>query len=146
MSNALRAQVIAALAAQTNLQVFDGAPDEGRPSTGYGLGSPEVELDDDGRAHMYAAVYIGVSAPSLEDERVAGVGGTRVNTFQVTAAGGDPNRALRASEKVVSALVGLRVPGGGLIRLDADPGPPRLDREPKPGRYYLPLPFRVSTP
>lgn len=146
MSAALAAQVRAALVAQTNLQVFDGAPDDGRPSAGFGAPSPEVHLDADGRAHMYAAVYVGVGAPSLEDERAAGVGGTKVNAFQVTAAGGDPNRAMRAAEKVVAALVGLRVPGGGLIRLDAPAGPPLLDREPTPGRYFMPLPFRVSAP
>jgi hypothetical protein len=143
-TTALHAQALAALAAQTNLQVFDGAPDDGRPSLGYGAPARDVVMDGDGRAHMYAALYVGPGARNLEDERAAGIGGTRVVSFQVTAAGGDPNRANRAVDKVLAALEGKRVPGGGLIRADADPGPPRLDREPNPGRYFVPLLFRVS--
>lgn len=143
---ALHTQLLAALVAQPNLQVFDGAPDDGRPSLGYGAPARDVKMDPDGRAHMYAALYVGPGAANLEDERGNGRGGTHVVTFQVTAAGGDPARANRAVDKVTAALVGLRATGGGIIRADADPGPPRLDRDPTPGRYFVPLLFRVSIP
>jgi hypothetical protein len=95
---------------------------------------------------MYAALYLGPGTRNPEDERVNGRGGTRIPTFQVTAAGGDPNRASRAAEKVLAALDGLRVTGGGIIRSDADPGPPRVDRDPTPFRYFVPLLFRTSIP
>lgn len=146
MSTVLRAQLLTALVGAPNLQVFDGAPDDGRECLGYGAGARDVVLDPDGRAHMYAALYVGPGARNFEDERATGTGGTRVTSFQVTAAGGDPHRANLAATKVLTALEGVRVPGGGLIRADADPGPPRLDRDPTPGRYFVPILFRVSTP
>ena len=142
--NELRAHLLPLLAAQPNLQVWDGPPGDGTTSLGYLPGGRDVALDTDGRAHMYAALYVGTGARSLQDERLSATGGTRVVTFQVTAAGGDANRALRAAEKVLTALEGVPVTGGGVIRLDFDPGPPRVDREPSPSRHYLPLMFRVA--
>lgn len=142
--NELRAFLLPLLAAQPNLQVWDGAPGDGNTSLGYRPGEPDVALDGDDRAHMYAALYVSPGGRNLEDERLSGTGSTTVATFQVTAAGGDANRCLLAVGKVLAALEGRRVTGGGIIRVDLDPGPPRLDREPTPSRQYVPLLFRVA--
>lgn len=141
----VRTDVLTRLAAQPNLQVFDGQPASGRPSFGYGAGTDDVVTDGDGRAHMYAALYVGSGIDNLTDERSHGLGGTRVTTFQVTAAGGDPRRCLLAAEKVRAALHGVRAGSGqGLYRIEVDPATPRTDDEPRPSRTYLPLIFRVA--
>lgn len=136
--------VLARLEAAGNVQVFDGAPDDAVKARGYAAGRTAVALDPDGRAHMYAAVYLGHPTPGIEDERVCGAPGTPVTTFQVTAAGGDRRRATLCAAKVAAALEGVRVPDGGLIRLDLDPGPVRVDQGVAPSRAYYPLIFRVS--
>lgn len=136
--------VIAQLVAQPNLQVFDGRPDDAVKAVGYAAGQTQVAVDPDGRAHMYAAVYVSVPSPGVDDERVCGAPGTPTSVFQVTAAGGDPYRARLAARKVMAALIAERIPGGGLIRLDLTPGPVRIDTEPSPSRAYYPLIFRVS--
>ena len=142
--NGLRGFVLPLLVAQPNLQVWDGAPGDGNTALGYQAGSRDVAIDGDGRAHMYAALYVGPGGRELDDERLTGHGGTLVATFQVTAAGGDTTRCLMAAQKVMAALEGVHVPGGGVLRLDYDPGPLRTDREPTPSRQYVPLMFRVA--
>ena len=132
------------LAAQPNLQVWDGPPGDGNKSIGYRPGEVDVAIDADGRAHMYAALYVGPGGRSLEDERLSATGGTVVGTFQVTAAGGDRNRCLLAVQKVLAAVEGRLLPSGGVVRLDMDPGVPRVDREPTPSRQYVPLVFRAA--
>lgn len=136
--------VLTALAAQTNLQVFDGEPDSGIPSRGFGGGATAVILDGDKRAHMYAAVYMGVGRPS--DARSCAAFGGNDTTFQVTGAGGDRHRALLALSKIRAALHGLSIDDGASLILldDFDPGPLRVDRDPAPSRTYLPLTFRVQ--
>lgn len=140
----LRSDLLTMLAAASNLQVWDGAPGDGNKSVGYRPGEPDVALDGDGRAHMYAALYVSPGGRNLDDERMSATGGTITPTFQVTAAGGDSHRCELATTKVLAALEGRRIPAGGIIRLDMDPGPPRIDREPTPSRHYVPLLFRVA--
>lgn len=140
----LRTTVLALLAAQPNLQVWDGAPGDGQQSRGYRPGELDVAVDGDGRVHMYAALYAGPGGPTSADERLTATGATLVATFQVTAAGGDPNRCLLAVSKVMAAVNEQRLLSGGVVRLDFDPGPPRIDREPSPSRHYVPLMFRVA--
>lgn len=140
----LRAAVLSMLAAQSNLQVWDGPPGDGPLSLGYRPGEDDVALDGDGRAHMHAALYLSPGGPNVDDERMTGTGATTVATFQVTAVGGDSNRCDLAVAKVLAALHDRRAPGAGLIRLDFDPGPARVDREPTPSRHYVPLTFRVA--
>ena len=140
----LREQVLEALAAQRNLQVFDGEPDSGIPSRGYASNgkSSAVAIDPDGRVHMHVAVYLGIGRP--DDERACGGHGATNDAFQVTVVGGDAHRCLLAIEKAQAALEGLRVPGAGRISQDDfDPGPLRVDSEPPPSRTYLPVTFRV---
>lgn len=139
----LREIVLTALASQNGLQVFDGEPDSGLKSLGYGAGNrTDVIIDPDGRAHMHAALYLGIGRP--DDERACGGHGAVNDTFQVTAVGGDSDRCLRAIEKVQAALEGLHVTGSGRISQDDfDPGPMPVDPEPPPSRTYLPMTFRV---
>lgn len=135
--------VLTALAAQPNLQVFDGEPDSGIPSRGFGAPKTSVAMDADGRAHVHAAAYFGVGRP--DDQRPCGGFGGTDDTFQVTCVGGDRKRALLAASKVKAALHGLQVDDGKsrILLDDFDPGPVRVDRDPSPSRSYLPLTFRV---
>ena len=139
----VRAWALGHLVSQANLQVFDGRPDDSNPSVGYGAPSRDVAIDPDGRAHMYACLYTGAAMPG-EDERLTGTGGTLGATFQVTAAGGDQNRCELAVAKVLAALHGQRLPGGGICRVDPFDPIPRTDDAPSPSRTYLPLIFRVA--
>lgn len=141
--NELRQLVLDQLVAQDNLQVWDGAPAEGQKALGYQAGALTVALDPDGRAHAYAAVYVGPGWYTPDDDRLDGRSGTRVADFQVTAAGGDQHRAMLATEKVFTALEGYRLSSGAVIRNTVLPGTPRLDREPTPSRYFVPVLFDV---
>lgn len=141
---------LAQLAAQSLLQVFDGAPDDAAVSIGWtprpdGKGQRDVFLDPDGRAHQYACLYAAPGTRAREDERLTGTHGTTDNVFQVTAAGGDQRRCGLAVEKVLAALNGQRLPGGGLCRADAFAPFPRVDKDPSPSRTYVPLIFRVAS-
>ena len=140
--NELRLWVIAQLAAQTNLQVWDGEPGDGNTALGYQAGARDVTLDGDGRAHMYAALYVGSGRRDISEDRETGHDGPLVATFQVTAAGGDPNRCLLAAQKVMAALEAKRAAAHlGRVELQMDAGPPRIDRDPSPSRHFLPLIF-----
>jgi len=146
----VRDWALARLAEQDLLQVFDGAPDDAAPSIGWsprpdGKGQRDVFHDGDGRAHQYACLYAAPGTRSREDERQNGLGGTTDNVFQVTAAGGDQRRCGLAVEKVLDALHGQRLPGGGICRADAFAPTPRIDRDPSPSRAYVPLIFRVAS-
>lgn len=107
------------------------------------LGEPSAVMDKDGRAHPYAALY-----PSPGWQHGVSLGGDVDQialTFQVTAAGGDTARALRAIDRVREALTGFTPssPGlccGHLAEVDSyDPGPLRIGRDVQPARYYAPL-------
>lgn len=139
----LRDHALARLVAQANLQVWDGEPASGQTSLGFHADELEVAVDEDGRAHQYAALYVGPGWRTPLDDRLVGVSGTAVSTFQVTAAGGDLDRALKATSKVLAALDGHTLPNGSVIRNDVDTGLPRIDRDPTPSRHFLPLIFRA---
>lgn len=130
---AAAAAVIAALKEQTGLDVFDG--------------TVTARMDSDGRAHPYAVLWASPGRPDPTQERVTGNGAGLAWSFQVTAAGGDVARCRRAVTRTLTALLGRRlVEGGGRIRLDADPGPEREDRDVTPSRWFVPLTFAVSLP
>ena len=110
------------------------------------LGQPVAKLDSDGKAHPHAALY-----PSPGWQQPLDVSGHVLDipqTFQVTAAGGDVPRALRAVDRVREALTGYTpdVPGiecGPLSELDSyDPGGLAVDVAVAPARYYSPLLWR----
>lgn len=131
---ALHDAALAALAAQANLDVFDGSVDD--------AGQPGVRSDPDGRAHMYAVLYF--SPGWLTSDRASGVPSTLAGSFQVTAAGGDVHRALTAATKVRAALTGARLSASsGLVNESTDPGSVREDPSVSPSRWYVPLLFNV---
>lgn len=118
-------------------------PTEGRPNAF--LGEPQANRDRDGAARPYAALYpspgwqhgVSLSGPS-DQARL---------TFQVTAAGGDTDRALRAIDRTRAALLDW-VPGAPGVECgrltepdDYDPGPLRVDRDVTPYRWWAPLLF-----
>lgn len=131
---ALHDAALAALVAQANLDVFDGSVDD--------AGQPGVRLDPDGRAHMYAVLYF--SPGWLTSDRACGAPSTLAGSFQVTAAGGDVNRALTAATKVRAALTGARLSvTSGLVGESTDPGAVRQDLGVSPSRWYVPILFDV---
>lgn len=111
-------------------------------------GEPTAAMDKDGRAHPYAAVYAG--AGNLSGDALAGAQTELDWPFQVTCAGGDPDRARRAITRVRARLVGheLTVDGLTVGRIVEDPsvqpGPLRIDREVAPPRWYTPMMFRLQ--
>lgn len=131
---ALHDAALARLVAQAHLDVFDGSVDD--------AGQPSVRLDTDGRAHMYAVLY---ASPGRSDTaRLSGIRDTLSWSFQVTAAGGDPNRALTAAVKVRAALTGTRLTTtSGLVNETTDPGPVRQDTSVTPSRWFVPILFDV---
>lgn len=137
----LRQQVLEALRLQSHLQVFDGQPDL--------KGNAPIQLDPDGSAGMYAALYMGVGVPEIWFEEQASMNAySRVEVvFQVTCAGGDSNRAVRAALKVREALTGKRVATGwGVLREEfngrfAHPDPPGKTT---PHRWFVPVIYNVK--
>jgi len=125
---------LAVLMTTTNLDVFDGSVDD--------AGQGSVRMDPDGRAHMYAVLYVspGRNIPG----NLTGAPSHLAWSFQVTAAGGDVNRVLTAAKKVRSALTGVRLTtSGGLVNESTDPGPIRQDLAVSPSRWYVPILFDV---
>jgi hypothetical protein len=117
-----------------NLDVFDGSVDD--------AGQDGVQVDPDGRAHMYAVLYF--SPGRFTSDRACGAPDQLQGSFQVTAAGGDVHRALVAATKVRSALTGVRLTdGSGLVNESTDPGTVREDPSVSPSRWYVPILFDV---
>ena len=107
------------------------------------LGEPLAVADEDGAARPYAALY-----PSPGNRRSVSLSGPSDQvrlTFQVTAAGGDIPRALRAVDRVRAALTEVEPAVAGLCTgplsepEDYDPGPLQHDRGVTPTRHYSPL-------
>lgn len=104
-------------------------------------------LDEDGRVHAYAVLYMGPGGwrgTTLGDRprQLAGSG-------QVTCVGGDPQRALWCVGRIRAALPGLVTVGGREYRLrlrEGDPGPVRRDDDVTPVRHYVPLEFSIFIP
>jgi hypothetical protein len=127
------AAVIALLEAAPHLDVFDG--------------DVKARMDSDGGAHPYAVLWASPGRDNPAEERESGGGRAQAWTFQVTAAGGDVARCRRATQRVLDALLNVRLfPDGGIIRLQLDPGPEREDRDVSPSRWFVPLSFIVSLP
>lgn len=125
--------VLTLLRSQPGLDVFDGEPD--------------ARMDSDGRAHPYAALYVSPGQRDPSEATVSAGSDLLTWTFQVTAAGGDVERARRAVTRVLAALEGKRIEGnGGAIGLAGDPGPIRTDQTMSPYRSYSPMLFTVGLP
>ena len=125
--------VLTQLRTVTGLDVFDG--------------EPTARMDSDGRAHPYAAVYPSggrVVALALCGQHVDGAW-----SAQVTCAGGDRARCMRAVARVRSALTdwaptvtGLSV--APLAELDDYSPESRVDRDVSPSRTWVALQFTAD--
>lgn len=123
------------LGANMRLDVFDSEP------------APVADGDD--LARPYAVLYAG--SGTLGSVTLCDSQDVLTWPFQVTAAGGDPQRARRAAARVRARLSGKELvvnPGPGQLRLrlvedpDFDPGPARKDREGTPPRWFIPMQYR----
>lgn len=133
----LHAAALAALDAIPNLNVFDGAVGE--------AGQPEPPTDPDGGVHMFAVLH--TTPTGRASENLGGAVDRHRWAFQVTCAGGSPDRALRAAGKVLDALTGTRLtPDSDPVTEVLDtPPPPHREPDPKPARWSIPLLFAVNT-
>lgn len=133
LSTAVLARLGAANTSSSRLDVFDG--------------EVKAVMDSDQRAHPYAAFY--PSAGNLAGSTLCETSDELLWSFQVTAAGGDPERARRAIARTRGQLTGhlLMVDGqaAGLIRETPgyDPGPARKDETVAPARWFTPLLFQL---
>lgn len=127
------------------VQLLAAANTPGGPRVDVFLGEPTATTDGDGRAHPYLAVFPGPGQRDPFDGDLTGQAGSRLWRFQVTAAGGDEARALRAVTRVHDVLVGARLDDTtGLIREDGDVGTLLYDRTVTPSRVFVPLLFAVQ--
>lgn len=110
---------------------------------------PNPSPDGDGLAIPHATVYAG--SGTLGSVALADCQDVLTWPFQVTAAGGDPQRALRAAARVRARLSGKELvvnPGASQVVLrlvedpDFDPGPARKDRDGTPPRWFIPMQYR----
>ena len=109
------------------------------------VGEPKAVMDSDQRAHAYLAIFPSPGALSLADQNVGGGGGPRDWRFQVTAAGGDIARCLKAVQRAQDELVDIRLDDTtGIVREDGDPGVIRPDTSVSPIRWFVPLLFVVE--
>jgi len=137
LSVRLHDAVLAALKAQDNLDVLDGAVGE--------LGQSKYRMDSDAPGiHITAVLWWSMDTAGLDDEALDGTRPLRSISWQVTAVGGDQNRAIRAADKVRAALEGVRVtPFTGRARLDPT-GTVQKDESVTPHARFLPMIFRVD--
>lgn len=123
--------VLTQLRTVANLNVYDG--------------EPTAAMDSDGKAHPYAALYVSPGWRDPFNDTAEDASDLTSWTFQVTAAGGDIERARRAITRVIGVLDGYRLaPEHDPIRLDGEPAFISVDRDVKPPRYYAPLIFTVA--
>ena len=109
------------------------------------VGEPIATTDGDGRAHPYLAVYPGPGQRDAFDGDLTGQHGSRLWRFQITAAGGDVPRCLRAMQRAQATLVGVRLDDTtGLVREDGDIGQMLVDRDVNPSRVFVPLLLAVQ--
>lgn len=110
---------------------------------------PDPSVDEDGAAVPYATLYAG--SGTLGSVTLCDSQDVLTWPFQVTAAGGDAVRALRAAARVRARLSGKELmvgtaPNQVRLRLvedpDFDPGPARKDRDGTPPRWFIPMQYR----
>ena len=126
-----------------------------RVDLGVGMGlevfdsEPDPSADDDDQAVPFAVVYAG--SGTLGSVTLCDSQDVLTWPFQVTAAGGDAQRARRAATRVRARLSGKELTVGSApnqvrMRLveepDFDPGPARKDRDGTPPRWFIPMQFR----
>jgi hypothetical protein len=105
-------------------------------------------VKDGNAVRPYAVLYL---APgSLARRGISGRSETHRVTGQITAAAGTPTGYRYAVSRVLDALTDHRLEpanlGASMFTFDGDPGPARRDEDdPSDIRWYVPLPFTVTT-
>lgn len=110
---------------------------------------PTPIANSDGLARPFAVLYAGPG--TLGSVTLCDSQDVLTWRFQVTAGGGDPQRARRAAARVRARLSGVELMVGSdldRVRLrlvedpDYDPGPVRKDPDGKPPRWFIPMQYR----
>lgn len=130
--------ILAALRAQPNLDVLDGAVDD--------ADQPGYRLDPDGRVHITAVLWMSIGARyDTGNDSLCGDRDLTPLTFQVSAVGGDANRSRRAALKIRAALTGrVLLHGSGRCLEQLDQVNPRPDATASPARYVTPMLYRLD--
>ena len=135
-TRSVHASVWALLDAIAIVNTYDGEVPKTPPS------------DEDGRAYGYAVLYD--SPGRRHANALNGVQSSVDGSFQVTCAGGYPERVLWCVDKVLAQMVGATVTVDGVARTirvrEEDPGPVRKDENVMPPRHHLPLHFQLAMP
>lgn len=132
-----RDTIAAALRAQPNLDVLvDGIDINGEPS---------YRNDPDGRAHMTAVLWMGVGVPVAGDDTLCGDRDLGSLSWQVTAVGGDADRAAHAALKVRAALTGKHLvePDGRALE-QFDQVSISEDKSASPSRFFVPIAYSAQ--
>ena len=118
---------------------------DAHPHVDVFVGEPTARMDSDGRAHPYVAIWPSPGRTDTAQEALCGLPGPRDWTCQVTAAGGDLPRAMRAAAAVHAQLTGWQpATDTGLMRETVDPGPYLHDTSVTPARWFTPLQYATE--
>lgn len=105
----------------------------GKPRIDVFVGEANAVMDSDGRAHPYIVIYPHPGLPDRDEEALDASPGQPLWRPQLTCAGGDTIRALRALERA-NSVTGKRLTdtsgvirkiAGGYLGPDRDVTPPR---------------------
>lgn len=115
----------------------------------HGYPEGEIPQDDppptppnDPRVKAYWILYAGPGA--TDDLRLDATSFVSSLNFQVTVAGGTPDRALFGIGLVRSKINGVEIASGLITEQPFDPGQLRRDDAVVPPRHYVPLQFRLE--
>jgi hypothetical protein len=114
----------------------------GYPNGEIPQGDPPPTPTGDDRVKAYWILYAGSGVSA--DERLDATAFVSSLTFQVTVAGGTPDRALFGIGKVRSTINGVEIGSGLITEQPFDPGTLRRDDAVVPPRHYVPLQFRLE--
>lgn len=106
---------------------------------------PKPVLDSDKAAHAYIVLHPSPGESNRLEEPLTASPGARLWRCQATCAGGDPDRALIALQRLQEALVGVQLTDtSGFVREEGDLGPIRPDITVTPNRWYAPVDLAVE--
>lgn len=109
------------------------------------ISNPKPVLDSDKAAHAYIVLHPSPGEGNRLEEPLTASPGNRVWRCQATCAGGDPERALIAIERLQSGLVGQQLTDtSGFVREEGNLGPIRPDITVTPNRWFAPVDLVVE--
>lgn len=112
------------------------------------VGQPSYRLDSDGRAHMTAVLWMGVGTVTESGDETALDGDQQLGTasWQITAVGGDTDRAVRAAMYTRQAVTGrIFIPRTGRARETFDRVVIAEDTAAAPSRFFTALTYTAET-